>query len=298
MGSCLGSRTWLSKRKRDTKMRKFCVYGKGGIGKSTVVSNISAALAEDDDRTVMVMGCDPKADTTRNLIGKRIPTVLDAFRDKGPENMRLDEIIFKGFNGVYCAESGGPEPGVGCAGRGVLTAADMLSRLGAFEKLRPDVVIYDVLGDVVCGGFAMPLRRGLADDVYIVTTCDPMAIYAANNICKGIKRFAERGQVFLGGIIYNGRSAVDEPSIVENFAERLGTKLVGRLPMSDLIPRAEIRRKTVIEYAPHSEVACIFRELGLAVLENEDRAVPEPLSDDELDKINEEIEILLREDED
>lgn len=296
MGSCLGSRTWLSKRKRDTKMRKFCVYGKGGIGKSTVVSNISAALAEDDDRTVMVMGCDPKADTTRNLIGKRIPTVLDAFRDKGPENMRLDEIIFKGFNGVYCAESGGPEPGVGCAGRGVLTAADMLSRLGAFEKLKPDVVIYDVLGDVVCGGFAMPLRRGLADDVYIVTTCDPMAIYAANNICKGIKRFAERGQVFLGGIIYNGRSAVDEPSIVENFAERLGTKLVGRLPMSDLIPRAEIRRKTVIEYAPDSEMAGIFRVLGLAVLENEDRAVPEPLSDDELDKINEEIELLLRED--
>ncbi|MHC1594997.1 MAG: nitrogenase iron protein [Methanotrichaceae archaeon] len=279
-------------------MRKFCVYGKGGIGKSTVVSNISAALAEDDDRTVMVMGCDPKADTTRNLIGKRIPTVLDAFRDKGPENMRLDEIIFKGFNGVYCAESGGPEPGVGCAGRGVLTAADMLSRLGAFEKLKPDVVIYDVLGDVVCGGFAMPLRRGLADDVYIVTTCDPMAIYAANNICKGIKRFAERGQVFLGGIIYNGRSAVDEPSIVENFAERLGTKLVGRLPMSDLIPRAEIRRKTVIEYAPDSEMAGRFRKLGLAVLENEDRAVPEPLSDDELDKINEEIEILLREGED
>ncbi len=279
-------------------MRKFCVYGKGGIGKSTVVSNISAALAEDDDRTVMVMGCDPKADTTRNLIGKRIPTVLDAFRDKGPENMRLDEIIFKGFNGVYCAESGGPEPGVGCAGRGVLTAADMLSRLGAFEKLKPDVVIYDVLGDVVCGGFAMPLRRGLADDVYIVTTCDPMAIYAANNICKGIKRFAERGQVFLGGIIYNGRSVVDEPSIVENFAERLGTKLVGRLPMSDLIPRAEIRRKTVIEYAPDSEMADRFRKLGLAVFENEDRAVPEPLSDDELDRINEEIEILLREYED
>jgi len=298
MGSCLGSRTWLSKRERDTKMRKFCVYGKGGIGKSTVVSNISAALAEDDDRTVMVMGCDPKADTTRNLFGKRIPTVLDAFRDKGPENMRLDEIIFKGFNGVYCAESGGPEPGVGCAGRGVLTAADMLSRLGVFEKLKPDVVIYDVLGDVVCGGFAMPLRRGLADDVYIVTTCDPMAIYAANNICKGIKRFADRGQVFLGGIIYNGRSAVDEPSIVENFAERLGTKLVGRLPMSDLIPRAEIRRKTVIEYAPDSEVADRFRKLGLAVLENEDRAVPEPLSDDELDKINEDIELLLREDED
>jgi len=257
-------------------MRKFCVYGKGGIGKSTVVSNVSAALARDD-RKVMVMGCDPKADATRNIIGRRIPTVLDAFRDKGPDDMKLEEIVFQGFNGVYCVESGGPEPGVGCAGRGVMTAADMLERMGAFSRLKPDVVIYDVLGDVVCGGFAMPLRNGLADDVYIVTTCDPMAIYAANNICKGIKRFADRGQVFLGGIVYNGRSAVDESSIVENFADRLGTKVIGKVPMSSLIPRAEIRRKTVVEHTPDSEISQTFRRLGLDMVENEDRVVPNPL---------------------
>jgi len=278
-------------------MRKFCVYGKGGIGKSTVVSNIAAALAENGD-TIMVMGCDPKSDMTRNLIGKRIPTVLDLFRSKGPDKMEADDVVFTGFNGVYCIEAGGPEPGVGCAGRGVITAVDMLDRLGVFNDLNPDTVIYDVLGDVVCGGFAMPLRKGLADDVYIVTTCDPMAIYAANNICKGIKRFANRGTVSLGGIIYNGRSVVDEPSIVDGLAERLGTKVMGRVPMSLLVPRAELRRKTVIEYAPDSEIADTFRDLATTICENEDRVMPDPLSDDELDGINEEIEALLKEKED
>jgi len=275
-------------------MRKFCVYGKGGIGKSTVVSNIAAALAENGD-TIMVMGCDPKSDMTRNLIGKRIPTVLDVFRSKGPDKMEADDVVFRGFGGVYCIEAGGPEPGVGCAGRGVITAVDMLDRLGVFNDIEPDTVIYDVLGDVVCGGFAMPLRKGLADDVYIVTTCDPMAIYAANNICKGIKRFANRGTVSLGGIIYNGRSVVDEPSIVDGLAERLGTKVRGRVPMSLLVPRAELRRKTVIEYAPDSEIADTFRDLATKICENEDRVMPDPLSDDELDGINEEIEVLLKE---
>lgn len=275
-------------------MRKFCVYGKGGIGKSTVVSNIAAAMAEVG-KTVLVMGCDPKADTTRNLIGKRLPTILDAFREKGPDQTRLDEMVFRGFNGVYCAESGGPEPGVGCAGRGVITAAEMLTRRQVFQELNPDVVIYDVLGDVVCGGFSLPLRSGLADDVYIVTTCDPMAIYAANNICKGIKRFASRGEVFLGGIIYNGRSAVNEPDIVENFAEKVGTHVVGKIPMSVAISRAEVRRKTVIEYAPDSKIAEAFRELAKSILENKKRTIPEPLSDEDLDKITEYIDELLRE---
>jgi nitrogenase iron protein NifH len=277
-------------------MRKLCVYGKGGIGKSTVVSNIAAALGEAG-KTVMVMGCDPKADTTRNLMGKRIPTILDAFREKGPDKVKLNEIVFKGFNGVYCAESGGPEPGVGCAGRGVMTAAEMLARLNVFRELNPDVVIYDVLGDVVCGGFALPLRNSLADDVYIVTTCDPMAIYAANNICKGIKRFAERGEVFLGGIIYNGRSAVNEPSIVESFAERLGTSVVGMIPMSEIIPRAEVRRKTVIEFASESDTANKFRQLAISIQENDKKTIPEPLSDEDLDEINERVDVIMRKNE-
>jgi nitrogenase iron protein NifH len=151
------------------------------------------------------------------------------------------------------------------------------------------------LGDVVCGGFAMPLRNGLVDDVYIVTTCDSMSIYAANNICKGIKRFAERGDVFLGGIIYNGRSVVDEPSIIDGFAARLGTQVVGRMPMNDLIPRSEIHHKTVIEYTPDSEIAEIFKRIGRNILENRKTTVPKPLSDEELNEINREVEDLFRE---
>ncbi|ADC69956.1 nitrogenase iron protein [Methanocaldococcus sp. FS406-22] len=275
-------------------MRKFCVYGKGGIGKSTTVSNIAAALAEDGKK-VLVVGCDPKADTTRNLVGRKIPTVLDVFRKKGPDNMELEDIVFEGFGGVYCVESGGPEPGIGCAGRGVITAVDMLNRLGVFEELKPDVVIYDILGDVVCGGFAMPLQKHLADDVYIVTTCDPMAIYAGNNICKGIKRFASRGKIALGGIIYNGRSVIDAPEIVEEFAKKIGTQVIGKIPMSNLITKAEIYKKTVIEYAPDSEIANIFREIARAIYENESRVVPNPLSEEELDEITEKIDVLLKE---
>ncbi|XRP96327.1 nitrogenase iron protein [Methanocaldococcus sp. 16A] len=275
-------------------MRKFCVYGKGGIGKSTTVSNIAAALAEDGKK-VLVVGCDPKADTTRNLVGRKIPTVLDVFRKKGPDNMELEDIVFEGFGGVYCVESGGPEPGVGCAGRGVITAVDMLNRLGVFETLKPDVIIYDILGDVVCGGFAMPLQKHLADDVYIVTTCDPMAIYAANNICKGIKRYANRGKIALGGIVYNGRSVVNAPEIVEEFAKKIGTQVIGKIPISNLITKAEIYKKTVIEMYPDSEIANIFREIAKAIYENKNKVIPNPLSEDELDKITEKIDILLKE---
>ncbi len=153
------------------------------------------------------------------------------------------------------------------------------------------------MGDVVCGGFALPLRNGLADDVYIVTTCDPMAIYAANNICKGIKRFAERAEAFLGGIIYNGRSAVNEPSIVESFAEKLGTSVMGWIPMSEIILRAEVRRKTVIEFAPESETANKFRQLAVTILENHKRTIPEPLSDEDLDEINEKVDMIIRDNE-
>jgi len=274
-------------------VRKFCVYGKGGIGKSTNVSNIAAALAESDKK-VMVIGCDPKADSTRNLMGRKIPTVLDALRKNGANNIELEDIVFKGFNETYCIESGGPEPGVGCAGRGIITAIDILNRLEAFETIKPDVIIYDILGDVVCGGFAMPLQKHLADDVYIVTTCDPMAIYAANNICKGIKRYANRGKVALGGIIYSGRSVINEPSIVEEFASKIGTNIMGKVPMSNIITKAEIYKKTVIEYAPNNEVADVFRELSNAIYKNDKKVIPNPLSEDGIDEITEKIDDLIK----
>ncbi|MCS3901209.1 nitrogenase iron protein [Methanococcus voltae] len=274
-------------------MRKFCIYGKGGIGKSTNVGNMAAALAEDGKK-VLVVGCDPKADSTRTLMHGKINTVLDTFRDKGPEYMKIEDIVYEGFNGVYCVESGGPEPGVGCAGRGVITAVDMLDRLGVYDELKPDVVMYDILGDVVCGGFAMPLQKRLAEDVYIVTTCDPMAIYAANNICKGIQRYGNRGKIALGGIIYNGRSVVDEPEIIDKFVQGINTQVMGKIPMSNIITKAELRKQTTIEYAPDSEIANKFRELANAIYENKKTTIPTPLSEQGLDDLTESIEELVR----
>jgi nitrogenase iron protein NifH len=274
-------------------MRQIAFYGKGGVGKSTVSSNVAAALAERG-LSVLMIGCDPKHDCTMNLRGNvEIPTILEVSRDKGIESVgldelvagniiELDEVIYKGYGGVYCAECGGPKPGFGCAGRGVIVAIDLLKRLNAFERLKPDVVIYDVPGDVVCGGFAMPLRKGLADAVYIVTSADYLAIYAANNICRGISEFANKGGSLLGGIVYNVRGMLDEEDVVRDFAEKVGSQVVGHVPNAHQIAEAEIDGNTVIEYAPDSEIAALFRELSVRIYENELTSAPEPLSSEEM----------------
>lgn len=270
-------------------MRQIAFYGKGGVGKSTVSSNIAAALAEQG-LSVLMIGCDPKHDCTMNLRGDvEIPTILEVSRDKGIESVgldelvagniiELDEVIYKGYGGVYCAECGGPKPGFGCAGRGVIVAIDLLKRLNAFERLKPDVVIYDVPGDVVCGGFAMPLRKGLADAVYIVTSADYLAIYAANNICRGISEFANKGGSPLGGIVYNVRGMLDEEDVVRDFAEKVNSQVIGCVPNAHQIAEAEIEGNTVIEYAPDSEIAALFRELAVQIYENTLISVPKPLS--------------------
>ncbi len=270
-------------------MRQIAFYGKGGVGKSTVSSNIAAALAEQG-LSVLMIGCDPKHDCTMNLRGDvEIPTILEVSRDKGIESVgldelvagnliELDEVIYKGYGGVYCAECGGPKPGFGCAGRGVIVAIDLLKRLNAFERLKPDVVIYDVPGDVVCGGFAMPLRKGLADAVYIVTSADYLAIYAANNICRGISEFANKGGSPLGGIVYNVRGMLDEEDVVRDFAEKVNSQVIGCVPNAHQIAEAEIEGNTVIEYAPDSEIAALFRELAVQIYENTLISVPTPLS--------------------
>ena len=190
-------------------MRKIAIYGKGGIGKSTTTSNLSAALSHMGYR-VMQVGCDPKADSTKGLMGgKRIPTVLEQLRAKG-EALTLEDVVFRGYNGVLCVESGGPTPGVGCAGRGIISAFEKLADLEAFETYQPDIVIYDVLGDVVCGGFAMPIRDGYAREVFIVSSGEMMALYAANNIAQAVRNFAGRGYARLGGLILNARNTENE----------------------------------------------------------------------------------------
>ena len=287
-------------------MRQIAFYGKGGVGKSTVSSNIAAALAEQGF-AVMMIGCDPKHDCTRNLRGEvEIATILETSRDKGIEQLgleglvkgnkiRLDEIVYEGYGGVYCAECGGPKPGVGCAGRGVIVAIDLLTRLRAFEELNPDVVIYDVPGDVVCGGFAMPLRKGLADEVYIVTSADYLALYAANNICKGISEFATKGGPPLGGIVYNVRGILDDDTVVHDFAEKVGSHVIGHVPNAPQIAEAEIEGATVIEYEPESAIAELFRELATNIYSNKRTSVPGPLQPRAMRDVGHEIRRRTRE---
>jgi nitrogenase iron protein NifH len=266
-------------------MRKIAIYGKGGIGKSTTTQNTVAGLAEMG-RKVMVVGCDPKADSTRLLLGGLAQkSVLDTLREEG-EDVDLDDLRRTGFSGVVCVESGGPEPGVGCAGRGIITAINMLEQLGAYAASEAlDYAFYDVLGDVVCGGFAMPIREGKAKEIYIVVSGEMMAMYAANNICKGIVKFAEAGGVRLGGVICNSRQVDNEREMIEAFAEKLGTQMIHFIPREKMVQRAEINRKTVIEYDPTHPQADEYRTLARKIEANEMHVIPQPMSADELEKL-------------
>jgi len=266
-------------------MRKIAIYGKGGIGKSTTTQNTVAGLAEMG-RRVMVVGCDPKADSTRLLLGGLSQkTVLDTLRTEG-EDVELDDIRKFGFSHSICVESGGPEPGVGCAGRGIITSINLLEQLGAYADSETlDYVFYDVLGDVVCGGFAMPIREGKAQEIYIVVSGEMMAMYAANNICKGIVKFAEAGGVRLGGLICNSRKVDNEKEMIEAFATQLGTQMIHFVPRDNMVQRAEINRKTVIEYDPSHSQADEYRTLARKIEENKMHIIPKPMHTDQLEKL-------------
>jgi nitrogenase iron protein NifH len=266
-------------------MRKIAIYGKGGIGKSTTTQNTVAALAEMGNR-VLVVGCDPKADSTRLLLGGLAQkTVLDTLREEG-EDVELDLVRKSGFGNTLCVESGGPEPGVGCAGRGIITAINLLEQLGGYESESPlDYVFYDVLGDVVCGGFAMPMREGKAEEIYIVCSGEMMAMYAANNICKGIRKFADAGHVKLGGLICNSRMVDNEKDMIAEFAKRLGTQMIHFVPRDNDVQRAEIKKKTVIEWNPQAKQADEYRALAKAIDGNQMFVVPQPIPIEELESL-------------
>jgi nitrogenase iron protein NifH len=264
-------------------MRKVAIYGKGGIGKSTTTQNTVAALAEMGKK-VMVVGCDPKADSTRLLLGGLSQkTVLDTLRDEG-EDVELDKVRRPGFCNTLCVESGGPEPGVGCAGRGIITSINLLEQLGAYET-HLDYAFYDVLGDVVCGGFAMPIRDGKAEEIYIVCSGEMMAMYAANNICKGILKFAQSGKVRLGGLICNSRQVDNEREMIVELARQIGTHMIHFVPRDNDVQRAEIKRKTVIEWDPKVPQADEYRKLARAIDANDRFVIPKPLQIEELEKL-------------
>jgi nitrogenase iron protein NifH len=264
-------------------MRQIAIYGKGGIGKSTTTSNLSAALAKIGYR-VMQIGCDPKQDSTTNLVGGQlVPTILDAIREKGEENVRFEDFCFEGFGGVVVAEAGGPEPGIGCAGRGVISALQLLEKLDAYRYFDIDFAVYDVLGDVVCGGFAMPMREGFAKEIYIVTSGEMMALYAANNIGKAVERFAEDGApIKSGGLICNSRDTFREEEIVDSFARAINSRVIKKIPRSHDVQVGEAEGMTVIEAVPDSVQAQVYLDLATAIIENNNFHIPLTMPKDKL----------------
>ena len=236
-----------------------------------------SAVWSNENLICLVIGCDPKADTTRTIYGKRIPTVVNTLKNN--RNPSRDDLVFTGFNDILCVESGGPEPGVGCAGRGVTVAMKRLEKLGIFDE-DLDVVVYDVLGDVVCGGFSVPLREKYADEVVIVTSGEYMSLYAANNIVKGIKKLKGK----LSGIVCNCRNVDREEEIVTDFAKKIGTHVLGVIHRSNLIQDAELDAKTVVEKYPKSDEASEYINLASSIMHNDNVSTPEPMDDEEFEE--------------
>ena len=267
------------------KLRQIAFYGKGGIGKSTTSQNTLAALVELGEK-ILIVGCDPKADSTRLILNSKAQdTVLHLAAQEGSvEDLELEDVLKVGYKDIKCVESGGPEPGVGCAGRGVITAINFLEENGAYDDV--DYVSYDVLGDVVCGGFAMPIRENKAQEIYIVMSGEMMALYAANNIAKGILKYAHSGGVRLGGLICNERQTDKELELAEALAAKLGCKLIHFVPRDNIVQHAELRRQTVLQYAPDSKQADEYRALAQKIHNNSGNGViPTPISMEELEEM-------------
>lgn len=262
------------------KIKQIAIYGKGGIGKSTTTSNISAALSKLGYR-VMQFGCDPKSDSTNTLRGGQyIPTVLDTLRDKS--SVKAADVLYTGFNNIYCVEAGGPAPGVGCAGRGIITAVQLFKQQHVFEDLDLDFVIYDVLGDVVCGGFAMPIREGIAEHVFTVSSSDFMSVYASNNLFRGIAKYSNSGGALLGGVIANSINVGYSKDIIDDFVHETQTQVMEYIPRSVTVTQSELQGKTTIEAFPDSPQAKIYSHLAQRIADHEHSKTPKPLSAQEL----------------
>ena len=253
-------------------MLKVAIYGKGGIGKSTVTSNLAAAFANMGKRVIQI-GCDPKADSTINLLGgEPLRPVMNFMREEDEEPDELAQISKEGYGGILCIETGGPTPGLGCAGRGIIATFQLLEDMDLFAHYKPDVVLYDVLGDVVCGGFAAPIREGYAEKVLIVTSGEKMALYAANNISSAVRNFEDRSYARVFGIVLNHRNVENEMEKVQAFSEKIDVPIVGEVPRSDEIIRWEDQGKTVIEGNPDSEISKCFFDLAELLLKEDENA--------------------------
>lgn len=276
------------------KIRQIAVYGKGGIGKSTTSSNLAAALSHLGEK-VMQVGCDPKHDSTTTLLrGEYLTTILDSVRVKGMTPESVKSVLKHGFNGILCAEAGGPRPGVGCAGKGVAVALELLTKYKVLEENEITFAIYDVLGDVVCGGFAQPMRQGYAREIYLVSSGELMALYAANNIARAVRIMIDDGaDVAVAGMIDNQRNVKGETEMMEEFAAMVGVPIISHVRRSPWVQSAEAQRKTVIEAYPESDVAGDYHQLANRVLHNEKRCVPTPIQIDDIIQLLHRHQLLI-----
>ena len=266
-------------------MKQIAIYGKGGIGKSTITTNVSVCLS-DAGYKVMQIGCDPKHDSTQMLhCGRLQPTVLDMLRARGPAGVTREDVLKTGYGGVLTIEAGGPEPGIGCAGRGIISMFEILEKLEVITE-EIDIILYDVLGDVVCGGFAVPIRKNCAREIYIVTSGEFMSLYAANNICKCIARFASRDKGTLAGVIGNGRlNKPWERDLIGEFASKVGSTLVKFFPRDEVFYESEVNQRTVMEYSPEHDVAGLFRALSQNIVDSPPLVCPDPFEPEELERL-------------
>ena len=271
-------------------MKQIALYGKGSIGKSTIATHLSYAIADQGYR-VFQMGCDPMSDSTHNLLTEYTKPILDVLTAKNfeYEDIEVADIVrrspcrFDNGGSVYCAEAGGPEPGIGCGGKGVIEAINTLKRLEVLDELQPDIVIYDILGDVVCGGFSQPIRDGFAEETYLVTSGELEALYQAVNVMGAINRFAKRAGAKLGGLIVNLRGLEREEEIIKDFAARTGTRVLAMLPFSQLVKECGGEGKTVFEDHPDSAEAEQYRRLAQLVMAGHyEPTTPHPMSFEEL----------------
>ncbi|MDD4363861.1 MAG: nitrogenase iron protein NifH [Atribacterota bacterium] len=274
------------------KTIKIAFYGKGGIGKSTIASNIATAFAFKG-LNVLFIGCDPKADSVKNITGKNITPIINSILEKG-DLLSKNDFLHRGFLNIGCIETGGPSPGVGCAGRGIISMVEELEKHNIFQ-LNWDVIIYDVLGDVVCGGFAVPMREGYVDSVYIVSSGEYMSIYAANNILKSIKSFSNHRKPFLGGLIYNHRQNDPELNLLKKFAEKSKVPIISEIPFSRELILSELEYQTVIQKYPQSIISNVFLKTSKTILDAKDNFTPYPLSENELQELSKDYLSLISE---
>lgn len=267
------------------KPMRVAFYGKGGIGKSTVAANLSACMAQSGHK-VLHIGCDPKSDSTRLLTGDRIPTVLQSLNgQKSP--LGREQVVFPGAFGVACVEAGGPAAGTGCAGLGISAMVEELERLEVLDE-HWDIIVYDVLGDVVCGGFAVPMRKHFVDSVYLVTSGEYMSLYAANNILRAVAGYSRR-QPMLGGILHNRVQEAWEQELVENFVRRTNSRLLGIIPEASDLRAASCRQATLAAAAPQSDVVQVFQDIAQAILLQKEATRPLPLDDEALEKMCQDV---------